>query len=64
MAREIVINNKTRASIRKIFGCSHPTIRRALRGAEDTFLCIKIREAAKKMGGKYTVDINEEEARR
>jgi hypothetical protein len=61
MGREIVIRKKAYGEIRKMFGCSMPTMRRALLGAEDTFLCIKIREAAKKMGGKYVVEIEEVE---
>ena len=59
MAREIVIKKGDVAKIAAAFRCTNPTIRRALRGADDTLLAVRIREYAKKLGGKYTVEIEE-----
>jgi hypothetical protein len=60
MAREIVIKRGDYAIIRRNLKCTDPTIRRALRGAEDTLLAFKIRAMARSLGGKYTVKIDEE----
>jgi hypothetical protein len=64
MGRCIYLEKEKRDELRKVFGCTMDTIKRALDGFDKTFLCTSIRHEALMRGGVYyttiTMTYNEE----
>jgi len=54
---EITVDYGVRAKLIEIFKTSYPTIRKALRGKSKSPLSLRIREAARKNGGKEIVEV-------
>jgi hypothetical protein len=57
MAREIEVGAGDKKRLREMFGCSHVTVKHALRGFDGTLLARRIRKSAKEMGGREVVKI-------
>ncbi len=48
---KILVENGDKKELRRIFGVSYPTIRKALNGNSKSLLSVKIRKAAIERGG-------------